>query len=68
MTWAVDNHIQRLRFNAQWGVYGGSAGPIRNSQMLEEGKPDKAVIFPGGPGTYDMTLKLMKAKIPIIYG
>lgn len=68
MTWAVDRQIPRLRFNAEWGTYGGSAGPIRNSRMLEEGKPDVAVIFPGGTGTADMTIKLMKAKIPIIYG
>jgi hypothetical protein len=34
-----------LKFPADWGTYGKAAGPIRNSQMLREGKPDVVVGF-----------------------
>jgi len=30
---------------ANWKKYGKGAGPIRNLQMIKEGKPDKVVIF-----------------------
>ena len=33
------------RYPANWGKYGRAAGPIRNKQMLEEGKPDLVVAF-----------------------
>ena len=32
-------------FPAQWKVYGMAAGPIRNRQMLAEGKPDLVLAF-----------------------
>jgi hypothetical protein len=34
--------------------FGRSGGPKRNQQMLEEGKPDLVLAFPGGRGTADM--------------
>lgn len=34
-----------LRFPADWTKYGRAAGPIRNKQMLDEGKPDVIVAF-----------------------
>jgi len=37
--------VEHLRFNADWNKYGKSAGPIRNQQMLEEGKPDFVIGF-----------------------
>jgi len=27
-----------------WGVHGSAAGPIRNQQMLDDGKPDVEVL------------------------
>jgi hypothetical protein len=33
------------RFPADWKLHGRRAGPIRNSQMLSEGKPDYVVAF-----------------------
>lgn len=47
------------KFPAEWDVYGKSAGYIRNKQMLDIGKPDLVVAFPGGNGT-KMMIKLAK--------
>ena len=40
------------------------AGHFRNQQMIDEGKPDAAIIFPGGSGTADMANRIKKAGIP----
>lgn len=48
-----------------WRKLGKKAGPIRNSRMLDEGKPDICVAFPGGDGTADMVRKCIKAKVPV---
>ncbi len=34
-----------LRFPAKWSEYGKAAGPVRNRQMLSEGKPNLVVAF-----------------------
>lgn len=36
---------QHLHFPAEWDRYGKRAGPLRNIQMLDEGKPDFVVAF-----------------------
>lgn len=41
-------------FEADWDRYGNAAGPIRNKQMLDEGKPDLVLAFEGGRGTANM--------------
>jgi hypothetical protein len=56
--WAISRNIATLRFPAEWNKYGRGAGPIRNRQMIVEGKPDVAVAFPGGAGTSNMTKQL----------
>lgn len=43
--WAVLNGQELLAFPAEWDMYGKSAGPVRNRQMLEEGKPDIVWAF-----------------------
>ena len=48
-----------VEYPADWTTYGKSAGYIRNSQMLKEGKPDLVVAFPGGTGTA-MMVKIAK--------
>lgn len=52
--WADMNGVQVLTFPAEWNIHGKSAGPIRNKKMLEEGRPDMVVAFPGGRGTQNM--------------
>lgn len=34
-----------LAYPAEWDKYGKAAGPIRNAQMLTEGKPDLVLVF-----------------------
>ncbi|WP_292229357.1 SLOG family protein [Brevundimonas sp.] len=41
-------------YPADWRKHGRAAGPIRNEQMLREGRPDLVVAFPGGRGTANM--------------
>ena len=41
--------------------HGNAAGPIRNQRMLDHGKPDIVVAFPGGSGTADM-VKLSRGR------
>lgn len=64
--WAVVNWVPFLEFKADWNKYGRAAGPIRNQQMLDEGKPDLVLAFPGGRGTQDMIDKALKAGIRTI--
>lgn len=52
--WA-DYHGHAIQtFQADWSKHGRAAGPIRNQQMLDEGRPDLVLAFPGGRGTADM--------------
>jgi hypothetical protein len=57
--------IEVLRFPADWDTYGKAAGPIRNSQMLREGKPDVIIGFHyninESKGTRDMLTRAKKA-------
>lgn len=52
--WAVAQGIPCDVYMADWEGLGRKAGPIRNQRMLDEGKPDLVVAFPGGRGTADM--------------
>lgn len=52
--WAKANGIPVIEFPADWNKHGKRAGPIRNQQMLDEGKPDVVIAFRGGQGTADM--------------
>jgi hypothetical protein len=51
--WAKERGIPVQVFEADWSN-GRSGGPIRNRAMLNEGKPDQVVAFPGGTGTANM--------------
>lgn len=52
--WARAHDIPVKEFPADWERYGKGAGPIRNMQMLHEGKPQLLLAFPGGSGTAHM--------------
>ena len=52
--WAEIHDLPVQKFPADWDKYKKAAGPIRNTQMLKEGKPDLVVAFPGGFGTNHM--------------
>lgn len=62
--WAVTRGVWETPFHADWKRLGLRAGPIRNRQMLVEGKPDFVVAFPGGNGTANMVTQSVLAGIP----
>ena len=49
--YARENGIEFVLFAADWNKHGKAAGPIRNKQLIEEGKPDLVVAFNPGKGT-----------------
>lgn len=53
-------------YRASWFKHGRAAGPIRNQRMIDEGKPDLVVAFPGGRGTADMVGRARKAGIQVM--
>ena len=60
--------VQLLPFPADWKQYGKAAGPIRNQQMLDEGKPELVLAFVDKPvvesrGTWDMVQRARKAQV-----
>lgn len=63
--WADENGIDVQVFPAKWQLHGKSAGPIRNQQMLDEGKPDLVIAFPGGNGTQDMIKRARQAGVEV---
>ena len=64
-TWARSRGIKVERYYALWKTYGLGAGAIRNQKMLDDGKPDIVIAFPGGPGTADMIRRALKARVPV---
>jgi len=64
---AFDVRVQS--FPAEWDKYGKAAGPIRNTRMLNEGKPDLVIAFhddlQNSRGTLDMVNQTQKRKIPL---
>jgi hypothetical protein len=66
MTGLSGRDIAPLAFFAEWPKYGRAAGSIRNQRMIDEGKPDLGISFPGGQGTRDMVRKLLIARIEVI--
>lgn len=64
--WATCNWKTVQMFPADWNKHGAMAGPIRNQQMIDEGKPDLVVAFPGGAGTADMVRRARAAGIEVM--
>lgn len=65
LVWATNRRVPTKTIEANWAQYGRSAGPKRNQRMLDEGKPDAVVAFPGGRGTADMVRRAKMANIPV---
>ena len=63
--WAGYRCIPTFTFPADWERKGPSAGPQRNQAMIDIGKPDLVVAFPGGRGTADMIRRARKAGIEV---
>ena len=52
--WAIARNVTVIDFPADWENHGRAAGHIRNSDMLDNGKPHVCIAFPGGRGTANM--------------
>lgn len=63
--WGWDNKITVCSYPADWQAHGKKAGPIRNQEMLDRGKPDAVVAFPGGAGTADMVRRARAAEVAV---
>lgn len=66
LDWAVVNWVRFEEYAADWLQHGKAAGPIRNQLMLDEGKPDLVVAFPGGKGTAAMVSRAKKAGVAVL--
>jgi predicted Rossmann-fold nucleotide-binding protein len=64
--WAKLREVPVKVYVAAWERFGPKAGPIRNQRMLEKGKPDLVIAFPGGHGTADMVEKARQAGVEIL--
>ena len=65
--WAKAHGWGTRRFPADWTLFGKSAGPRRNQQMLDENDVVLVLAFPieGSRGTWDMVERAVKARIPV---
>ena len=58
-----------IEFPADWVTYGRAAGPIRNKQMLDEGKPELVLAFHDdltkSKGTKNMVEQAKKRNIEV---
>lgn len=63
--WAKRHALDVRAYRANWDEHRLAAGPIRNQLMLDEGKPQFVVAFPGGVGTADMVRRAKAAGIDV---
>lgn len=67
--WCFATRTDKLVFpvsKEDWERVGNIAGNLRNTKMLEDGKPDMCVAFPGGRGTADMVAKAQAAGLRVL--
>jgi len=66
-TWTIPMGIKNIRYPADWNKHGKAASPIRNKQMLDEGKPDLVVAFMADDsrGTKNMVDQATKAGVEV---
>jgi hypothetical protein len=65
--WAKSEGIRCTEYRANWKKHGKAAGPIRNQEMLDKGRPDLVIAFPGGRGTRDMVRRAEGALVPVYH-
>lgn len=63
--WCHSRQCRYENYPADWRKHGKAAGPLRNQQMIDEGRPTKVFAFPGGRGTADMVRRAKAAGVPV---
>jgi hypothetical protein len=58
--------VECEEYPADWTTHGRAAGPIRNQQMLAEGRPDIVFAFEGGRGTASMVSLAKAAGVRVV--
>lgn len=64
--WCVMRQIPYETYPADWKHLGRAAGPLRNARMLDEGRPDLVIAFPGHKGTADMVRRARAANVEVV--
>jgi hypothetical protein len=63
---AICNFCPVVEYPADWAKHGHAAGPIRNKKMVDEGKPDLVIAFPGGKGTENMVNNSIASGVKVV--
>ena len=64
--WAASHGVVVAPYAPDWGRFGSAAGPMRNRRMLEQGRPQLVIAFPGNRGTRDMIKQAQQAGVPVL--
>jgi hypothetical protein len=64
--WCISREVPFDNYSADWTKHGKAAGPIRNQRMIDHGKPDLVLAFPGGRGTADMVRRARSAGVKVL--
>jgi predicted Rossmann-fold nucleotide-binding protein len=65
LQWAAGRGVCCVAVMAQWDKHGRVAGPLRNQEMIDRGRPDGVVVVPGGRGTADMVRRAEAAGLTV---
>lgn len=67
---AIELGIKVQPFTADWDIWGKAAGPLRNTRMIVEGKPDGIIAFHNNikesKGTLNMIVQAIKHDLPVV--
>ena len=67
--YARQNGLTPEPYPADWDRYGRGAGPVRNKQMLDKGKPTRVAAFvsdpTNSPGTANIVLQSLARGLPV---
>lgn len=64
--WCAARKVQCVNYVADWEADGRAVGPIRNQRMIDDGRPDRVLAFPGGKGTADMVRRARAANLDVV--
>lgn len=65
-SWAKSRDIETATYEADWELYRGRAGLVRNCKMLRDGRPRLVIAFAGGRGTAHMVRIAKEAGVGVL--